>query len=176
MNGIFTQYLLPSEISPLEEKDICGSWLLEFSSEKLITSWLSIYETLIRVVHSNMESQKVINFETVHKLDTLFLCQNIGFNEAYTTTHYAEFLADGFCPPNEWIIQDLNELNKVVMKPYQFQFLSNNQQQIMLNLIEKNFIDPNDELKWTDEPFPWTLYLPSISLEDINNWGKMKRS
>lgn len=171
-NGMFIQYLIPSEISPLEEKDICGCYLLVFNSKELISSWSLIYESLIKVVNSNQELRKVINFENIYKINELALCLNRGFNEAYTTHHYAEFIAYGDCEPNEWIVQTLNELKKALDQPYDFLFESDNQKKIIEGLIEKAFVEPNSELKWTDEPFPWTLYMPPISLEDLKNWKK----
>lgn len=169
-NGMFTQYLIPSKISPLKEKNICGCWLLDFNSKKLMNSWLSIYETLQNVVNANIELKEVVCFENIYRLNEHALCQNRGFNEAYTTENYAEFLTDGDCKPNEEIEQCFNNLKKALNHSYDFRFESENQKIIIEGLIEKAFIEPNFELKWTEEPFPWTLYIPPISAEDIKNW------
>jgi len=98
------------------------------------------------------------------------LCQNRGFNEAYTTDHYAEFLEDGDCKPNEWIVSHIDQLKDSLNRPFNFQFESNNQRTIINHLIEKALVKPNLDLKWTDEPFPWTLYLAPISENDLNAW------
>ena len=175
-NGIFIRHLIPSEKSPLDEMDICGCWLLVFKSKKLMTSWSLLYETLIKVVNSNPGLRKVIHFEKIHKINERVLCLNRGFNQAYTTDSYAEFIAYGDRKPNDLVVQHLDELKKVLDQAYDFQFESYIQKNIIEGLIEKAFVEPNLELKWTNEPFPWTLYIPPISLKDINKWNKNEKS
>jgi len=41
-NGIYIQYLISTENSPLQEKDACGCWLLLFNSKESISTWLEI--------------------------------------------------------------------------------------------------------------------------------------
>lgn len=170
-NEIYSEYLIPSEHSPLEVKDICGCWLFVFESKKLMTKWIHLHETLIKVVNSNIALKKVVTFEAVHKLDENTLCQNRGFNEAYTTEHYFEFLTDGDCKPNELIIQHLDELKQALDQPYEFKLESESQQKIINELIERAFVKPNLELKWTNEPHPWTLYSPLILRKDLSEWN-----
>ncbi len=168
-NELFAQYLIPSEFCPLEEKDICGCWLLVFNSKEQMKSWAFIYESFKKVVHSNTELREMVDFEEIYRIDERSLCLNRGFNEAYTTSKYAEYLAYGDCTPDEDIVEHLDALKKALDQPYDFHFVSEMHKKVMDGLIKKAFVDPNSELKWTDEPFPWTLYIPPISMEDLKN-------
>ncbi|OJJ19833.1 hypothetical protein BKI52_15235 [marine bacterium AO1-C] len=168
-NGVFTQFLIPHKYSPLPEKDICGCWLLIFKTENLMRTWVEIYETFQQFILSHSGMTKVVKFEPFHELDQSSIIFNRGFNEAYTTYSYASFLERGDCRPNEWIIRDISLLNKALGELEKPNLQSQKQEQIISRLIDKSFIEPNTQLKWTDG-VPWTLYLPPISLEEIEQW------
>ena len=112
----------------------------------------------------------MVKLEEIHKLDELTICYKRGFNEAYTTESYAEFLKDGDCKPNEWIIKHLEDLEKALEKPYELKLEKKLHREIIDRIIEKAFIQPNMEMKWTSEPYPWTLYFPPISINDLTEW------
>ncbi len=171
-NDIYTQYLIPTEYSPLKEKDICGCWIFVFKTKELAEVWRLIYEAFKKVVSSNTALKEIVKFEEVHRLDEFTFCQNRGFNEAYTTDHYFEFLTDGDCEPNEWIIEHFNKLKHALDESYEFYLELDNQKKIICKLIERAFVKPNLELKWTDEPYPWTLYNLNITREEIDIWRK----
>ncbi|MEN0048795.1 MAG: hypothetical protein AAF806_17160 [Bacteroidota bacterium] len=169
-NEVFTQYLISGKNSPLETKSIFGCWLLIFHQEELLTAWELVYNTFKEFVNSNTKLCNTVSFEDIYKLDNLTLCLNRGFNEAYTTSSYAEFLTDGDCKPNDWIIEHIEELKNALNATYNFQINSIRRKNVIDAIIHKSFVEPNSELKWTDEPFPWTLYIPPISLEEIINF------
>ncbi|NME71245.1 hypothetical protein [Flammeovirga aprica] len=171
-NDIWKQYLVPYKFSPLENPEIFGSWLLDFSSKAIMNTWQIIYEEFKKVVYSNSELKKCVDFEEIHQIDEISKCLNRGFNEAYTTSSYDEYLKYGDCKPNEWILNDLQLLEKALGSPFDYHLEQENKQRIIDELIEKSFVKPNLELKWTNEPFPWTLYIPPISMFDIRKWEK----
>lgn len=168
---IYDQYLIPGEWGISSEENIFGYWLLVFKSTDLLITWKSIYEIFRRFVNSNHQLAKLIELEKTVKLDENSIWLNRGFNEAYTTESYAEFLEYGDCQPNEWIIRDLDKLKKALEQPFDFKFKSESKKRIIEGLIQKSFVNPSFEFKWTDEPFSWTLYIPPIDLEDVNNWN-----
>lgn len=168
-NGMFTKHLIPEEYSPLSERNICGCWLLVFKSKEIKNTWVEIYNTFKTFLAQNEDMSRVLAFEAIHHLDELTIVQNRGFNEAYTTSSYSEFLEDGSCPPNEWILRDLQNLRQAISNLPEFQGESMNQKEIIEKLIHESFIEPTSELKWTE---PWTMYLPSISTKNLEKWIK----
>ncbi|AEA45652.1 hypothetical protein Fluta_3684 [Fluviicola taffensis DSM 16823] len=168
-NGMFTKHLIPEEYSPLSERNICGCWLLVFKSKEIKNTWVEIYNTFKTFLAQNEDMSRVLAFEAIHHLDELTIVQNRGFNEAYTTSSYSEFLEDGSCKPNEWILRDLQNLQKAISELPEFRCDSMNQKEIIKKMIHESFIEPNSELKWTE---PWTIYLPSISSKDLEKWTK----
>jgi|GEM_PF-3964498 len=163
-NGMYTKYLITEEYSPLPEKNVFGCWILVFESVAIQRLWLNIYNVLKAFITEHEEMTAVVKFETIHVLDDLAVAQQRGFNQAYTTDSYLEFLQDGDCKPNEYILKDIYDLHNAVLGLQKFHCTSQKNEKIITKLIHESFIKPNGQLKWTE---PWTLYLPSISIADI---------
>ena len=168
-NGIYTEFLIPVRYSPLQKKDVCGCWLLVFKTKEVMKVWQNIYETFQKFVTENSLLSEVVEFEPFKCLDPSSIIMNRGFNEAYTTDSYAYYLEHGGSRPNECINRDISLLNQALEELQHPKLGSQNREQVISRLITKNFIEGNSQLKWTDK-VPWTLYIPSISYEDIEQW------
>ena len=168
-NGIFTEFLIPMKHSPLQKKDICGCWLLVFKTKEIMQVWKDIYETFQTFIVGNSSIAKIVKFEPFESLDQSSIIMNRGFNAAYTTDSYAHYLEHGDSKPNECIKRDISLLNQAVEELQQPKLKSQNREQVISLLATKTFIKGNPQLKWSDE-VPWTLYIPLISLKDIEQW------
>lgn len=168
-NGIYTKYLLPEQAILLPERNICGYHLLVFKSNALKATWVAIFNALKQFVNNDFDLRRLINFEAIHEIDETAVFQSRGFNEAYTTRHYHEFLTDGSCKPSEEILNDLHEMHLALLDfnlPCDYMEC---QSDVINNLLFECFVKPTFELRWGNH---WTLYLPPVSMDHIKIWNE----